>query len=117
MQSVHYIGKMLAGNSATGQNEKSIARLEWEISQHKKLEERAYAVLSFLAAVVDDHNGDSELTLDANARQGLRFVFQDLQGRLAGACYSYAGANRWRGSFYQDDYFGSPEEYEGGDNE
>ena len=110
MQTRNLSAKGTQGNSANGSGkEMTEARLLWEIKQHKKLEERTYAVLSFLAAIMGEHNGDSDLMLDADARQGLQYVLADLRGRVSSAAYGYFD---WRGQFYSDKYYGMEKEYE-----
>lgn len=110
MQSTNYIGKGRQGNSAMDSGEeKTEARLLWEIGQHKRLEERVYYVLEFFGAVCADAATDSDLTLNADARQGLRYLLQDLQGRVSSACFGYYD---WRGDFYKDDLYGAAEKYE-----
>ena len=108
MSQAEIIGKMLSGNSATAQEQrekKTEARLLWEIRQHKKLEERTHSVLSFLAAVFGDvASSDADITLNAEARTGLQYVIQDMQGRLSRACFAWMGPQSWRGEFLTDDF-------------
>lgn len=104
----YVIGKQLSGNSATAQEQrekKTEARLLWEIRQHKKLEERTYAVLSFLAAVFGDiASCDDDVTLNPEARLGLQYVIQDMQGRLSRSCFAWMGERNWCGEFLSDNF-------------
>lgn len=118
------LAKQLSGNRATEQasdKEKSEARLLWEIQQHKKLEERTYSVLSFLAAVVGDvASCDTDITLNPEARLGLQYVIQDMQGRLSRACFAWMGEHSWCGEFLSDDFSVieyKPDAEQGGNNE
>lgn len=48
-----------------------LAKLKWEIEQHKATERRAYGILAFVRTAIGGRDEDRNLTLSNDSREGL----------------------------------------------